>query len=314
MKSTDLIKSILFNLKFFKLTSLLNTGYIIAYHRIVEAPNAFFPEMGIDQFERQIRHLTMNYNIIHVDELIQRIIQKKSLKNRVAITFDDGFVDNYTNAYPILKKYNVPATIFLISGCIETNEPPWFIKFRHAFKKTKKQELNILLGDQRFQLKLCDMKNRLNSSNKIMAFLQTSPNDERKEYFDFILRELAYEDFSSLGNMMLSWEQIKEMSDNGIHFGAHTHTHPILSSLSLVEAEKEIRQSKEIIEKKLGKKVKGFAYPVGKKNHINKELVPIFMKHGFQYSVTTSKNPINYKSNPFLLSRPYPWDFRCIKK
>ena len=83
---------------------------------IVDEPNGFYPETSTSDFEKQIFHLAKNYKIISLDKIVDRIKNRRSLRRCVAITFDDGFRDNYEIAYPILKKYNVPATIFLTTG------------------------------------------------------------------------------------------------------------------------------------------------------------------------------------------------------
>jgi len=116
---------------------------------IVDKTNGFYPETSTSDFEKQIAHLARNYKIISLDEIVDRVKTKKSLRRCVAITFDDGFRDNYEKAYPILKKYNVPATIFLLTGCIQNGEAPWFIRFRHVFMKTQKEHFQQFQEDKK---------------------------------------------------------------------------------------------------------------------------------------------------------------------
>lgn len=305
-------KKTLFNLKVHRLNCFINNAYIIAYHRIVDTPFELYPDMSIKVFERQIRHLSENYNIVPVTEIADRIIKGKNLKGLVGLTFDDGFKDNYTHAYPILKKYNAPATIFLISECIETGNAPWFLLFRQAFLNTVKLECDLQLGHQLFSFSLKNIKERKIASDQVMSFLQKSKNHERLEYLDIIYDVLEPFDSDELSNIMLNWDQVLEMSNNGVRFGAHTHTHPVLSSLSVKDAEKEITKSKAIIENRIGTIVNEFAYPVGKKIHYSKELFPVLKKNGFKYSVTTQKGKITQKSNLYELSRPYPWELNAI--
>lgn len=156
------------------------------------------------------------------------------------------------------------------------------------------------------------MEDRKNASDKVMAFLQTCKNEERLEYLQKIYEKLGMDSKTKFTGLMLDWKNIKEMSNNGITFGAHTHTHPILSSLDLKDAEKEILVSKTIIEERLGCSVTEFAYPVGRDMHFSKELFPFLKRHGFTYAVTTSKNKITHKTEPYALSRPYPWELACF--
>lgn len=150
MKSIkSIIKQFLFKTKLYKLNFLQNRFYIIPYHMIVDEPNGFYPGTSTRDFEKQIDHLAKNYKIISLDEIVHRIKNRRPLRRCVAITFDDGFRDNYEKAYPILKKYNVPATIFLLTGCIQNGEAPWFIRFRHVFMKTQKEHFQQFQEDKK---------------------------------------------------------------------------------------------------------------------------------------------------------------------
>ena len=199
----------------------------------------------------------------------------------VALTFDDGFKDNFTNAFPILKKYNVPASIYLITDCIENSTNPWFIEFRQAFFTTSNSKCELRLGDTTFSLSLKTAIEKETSSDQVMAFLQKCRNQERIEYLEEIHKRLKPNKLDQLSNVMMNWEEVREMHNNGIRFGAHTHTHPILSSLDLNDAESEILKSKHIIENKLGTSVEEFAYPVGRKIHYSERLIPILRKKWF---------------------------------
>lgn len=307
------IKSGCYSAKLYKLNVLRNTAYIMAYHRIVKNPVSLFPDISIQAFETQIRHLSKNYNIVPVSTIAKGIENGTSLKGLVGITFDDGFKDNYLNAYPILKKYNVPATIFLISSCIESGETPWFMNFRKAFLDADTGNYNICLGTQSFVFSLQSIIDRKNASDKIMAFLQACKNEERLAYLQKIYKVFGIDPKTQFSMLMLDWKEIKEMSENGITFGAHTHTHPILSSLELEQARNEILKSKRIIEKNLGMPVNEFAYPVGRDMHFPKELFLFLKEHNFTYAVTTNKEKITYRSNPYALSRSYPWEIQNLQ-
>ena len=313
MNIKNKIKKLLFDLNFYKLTSLADTCYIMAYHRVVKTPGELFPDLSIEVFEKQIQHLSQNYTIVPMVDLVDRINKGKSLKRLVALTFDDGFKDNFTNAFPILKNFNAPATVYLITECIETGKAPWFMHFRQAFLETSLKNCDFKLGNQRFSFVLETMENRKKASDQMMAFLQKCNNHIRIEYLTHIFDLFDYHDSDHLSNMMLNWEEIREMSNHGISFGAHTHTHPVLASLDLFEAEQEIVRSKAIIEEKLNINVDEFAYPVGKRIHYSDLLFPILKNHGFKYAVTTSKDRISHHSNLHSLSRPYPWELELLK-
>ncbi len=301
--SKEVIKKGLFQLKFYRLNALKNRCYILMYHMIPDTPTGFYPEVSKTDFEIHIAHLAANYNIISLTEYVRRIKNNESLKGCVVITFDDGFKDNYVNAYPVLKKYNVPATIFLLAGRIEDGLPPWFIKFRYMFMMTEKEILDIKLGEQSFHLSLHSRDERKTGSSIIMNHLQKSEDDKRLEYISKLEDGLEIDDFSGLDNIMMTWDEIKEMADNNIEFGAHTINHPVLSRLPYSKAQEEIAASKTLIEDKIGRKMTTFAYPFGKRDMYNKDTIEILKKLSFECSVTTEIGPADHTSNLFQIPR-----------
>jgi len=110
-----------------------------------------------------------------------------------------------------------------------------------------------------------------------------------------------WEDYCGLGH--LDWHQVKEMSENGIYFGAHTHSHPVLTGIALSEAEWEIVQSKQILEEKLGESPKHFAYPFGQQNTYNSSIIEILKKHGFELACSTNWGTRNDDTDIFALPR-----------
>lgn len=175
----------------FGLSAAESWGLILGYHRIVEK-RTLHPDVTISDFEEQLQYVKDNYEVISLDHLVNCIKEKKPLEaNSVVITFDDGDESIYKNAYPIIKKLNIPVTIFL------------------------------------------------------------------------------YSDYPGKGGF--TWEQAKEMSDNGISFGSHTKSHVILTDKLKGEIEEkyierirsELVDSKKIIEENIKKEVKYLAYPYG---------------------------------------------------
>ena len=185
-------------------------------------------------FEKHMRYLARNFNIISMGKVLDHMMNQKPFKKKtVAVTIDDGFMDNYENAYPILKRYQIPATIFLTAGCIgKTNQ--WMVE--RGFPERN----------------------------------------------------------------MLNWDQIKDMSDNGISFGAHTMTHPRLSELSRDEAYKEVFESKKIIENKLKKSVVAFAYPYGL---FSEESIDVIKDANFKIALSTRSGFNRYDTSRFLMRR-----------
>lgn len=308
-----LLKQFLFAAKAYRLNALLNRFYIIPYHMIVDKPNGFYPETSTRDFEKQITHLVKNYKIISLDEIVHMIKNRRTLRRCVAITFDDGFRDNYEIAYPILRKYNIPATIFLTTSYIDSGTAPWFIKFRYIFMKTEKNELRFRLDEKNILFPMHTKKAKFAASDRVMAYLKSCPNEQRLSLLDKLYKKLEVNEFQGIDNLMLTWKQIKVMASHGISFGAHTVNHPILSRISIEMAEKEILNSKNTIEEEIGKPVTSFAYPFGKNPQYTPQIFPILQKLQFKCAFTTGLRSNTHKMNLFELNRPSPWEFSVLK-
>ncbi len=104
--------------------SVSPTAKILVYHRVADVKND--PHqlcVGVDNFKAQIKFLSENYKVISLTTMVKNIKDNRIDRKSISITFDDGYSDNLTNALPILKEFNVPATIFLVSGYIGQNRP-----------------------------------------------------------------------------------------------------------------------------------------------------------------------------------------------
>jgi peptidoglycan/xylan/chitin deacetylase (PgdA/CDA1 family) len=299
------IKKVLFNTGFYKINGLINRCYILMYHMIPQEPTGLPGEVTKADFEKHIKHLSKNYNIISLEDFIFRVREKQSLRRCVVITFDDGFRDNYENAYPILKKYGVPATIFLLTGRIEDGKAPWFMQFRHSFMKTVLDEISFDYEDINFNLPLKSINDKKTSATKAMLYLQTLPDHKRIDMAKVIIEDLTVGEIDELQGVMLTWDQIREMSENGISFGAHTINHPVLSNLPSKEAENEIISSKRIIEEKIDKEIVHFAYPFGRTGQYNNQTIKILKENGFKCAVTTVLGPTDHREDLFQIKRCY---------
>ncbi len=287
---------------------------ILTYHRIGPDNNAWLlPPTNTSDFENQMRYLTKTHRIMSLNELAKALLEGKSLDGKIAVvTFDDGYKDSYKYAFPVLKKYNIPATIFLITGHVDEGNLFWFDKIRYTLCNTEIKKFEL---ENFGEFVLDSIDNKLKSMFTIVEKLKKIPNEKK----DNVLKKLA--DIcnvnipSDLGNeFILSWDEVKEMSEYGIVFGAHTVTHPILTRVSLDEARYEITQSKKDIEKQLGKKIDTFCYPNGTVEDFNNDIIEIVKNNGFSCAVTTVPLINASKKNLFKLGRMFDsWSFDSFK-
>lgn len=274
---------------------------ILMYHRVSAANDGWSLEpLSPQTFERQIEYFCRKYEILDLGELVQFIQQGKSLPQKaVVITFDDGYKDNYLYAYPILKKYHIPATIFLTTGHINTGKLFWWDKVSYVIQQTNVGQLNVdELGNYPLQSEL----DKSHASFIITEKLKKLP-EERKDCLIGKLLSISQVDIPpDLGKeLILSWDEVREMNSNGISFGAHSVNHPILTNLPLEQAKWEIIQSKKDIEERICKEVITFSYPNG---NFSPEIAKFIQESGFSCAVSILPGkPISSKDNPYELSR-----------
>jgi peptidoglycan/xylan/chitin deacetylase (PgdA/CDA1 family) len=261
---------------------------IFAYHRVgPNTDNWSLESLPPGVFERQMEYLQ----------------EKKRLPEKaVVVTFDDGYRDNYTYAYPILRKRKIVAAIFLATGHISTDKLFWWDKVGYIIHHTHVKSFDLLeLGS--YSMK--DRKDKSKAQIEITEKLKIV-SEERKQELIKMLAEVTRADVpkDTAREMLLSWDQVKEMNNNGITFGAHTVNHPILTKVPLEAAKWEIMQSKIDIESVLRNKVLTFSYPNG--NHCD-EVSSIVRKAGFICAVSILPSQlIRPDANNFSLSRIIP--------
>jgi len=268
---------------------------IFVYHRVCPGKgNLPVSNIYPEEFEKQIRYLKENFKIYSLEKLINVLENnqknKKESENIAVITFDDGYKDNYLYAYPILKKYKIPATIFLISNYIGKDKLFWWDKIEYIIYHTKKGKINI---PNFGKFLITNKKKKFYCILFLLKKFKRMSNNLRDKHISELQNICRVRIPAGLGKkMILSWDEIREMKDNEISFGAHTLTHANLLNMNLEEAESEISHSKAIIEDKLKGDVISFAYPYGSKFY-NHDIIKLLEKNGFVCAVTTSEKLIN---------------------
>lgn len=215
-----------------------------------------------------------------------------------AITLDDGYRDNYLYAYPILRKYHAPATIFLASGSIGTGNLFWWDKVGYAVWHARIRQLRLTqLGDYRLESGL----DRRHAVSAIVEKLKSLPEQRKSSLIEELIETAEVDIPDILGEqLVLSWDEVQDMSRNGVDFGAHTVTHPILPNLPTERARWEIAQSRRDIEARVRKPIHIFAYPDGA---FNAEIVEMVRELGFHAACTCDPNWISSTTNPYKLDR-----------
>ena len=284
---------------------------VLEYHRVSRRTDNWSQEtISPEAFQRHIRHFYRNYDLLPLDELVQYVRTRRRLgKPALAITFDDGYMDSYTCAYPILAKYSVPTTIFLASGHVGTDKLFWWNKVGYVVGRTAAKRLEL---DEAGTYAVKLDSNRRQVASKIVKRLASLAEDRKNSLIEKLVSDCKVEIPDDVGRgLLLSWDDVREMSEKGIDFGAHSVTHPVLTNMSLDRAAWEIRQSKEDIERRLGRKVKFFSYPMG---YFNAGIVRIVQASGFEAALTEHPSWIGRETNIYVLDRmSAPEEFDKLK-
>jgi len=258
---------------------------VLMYHRVVDNPETEHDhtELGLfvstDTFEKQIAYLSRKYNVIPLGQLVDALIEGKTLPRRsIAITFDDGWRDNFTHAYPILKKYKTPATIFLTTDFIGTGKVMWFqqVGLVLGSEKLSAEQIIKIVRSETEEGKAPTPEWLLNRKRAIEIVSDLSLFLQELKLIDFSITEYIIErmkieaDFSSDdwkdNGWIMSWADAREMEFEIIQFGSHGESHRIMTGLLAEELARELFQSKDVMERELARPIDLVAYPNGDYN------------------------------------------------
>ena len=288
---------------------------ILAYHRICDneqIDKGYVPGMSVrpKTFGKHLIYLERHFQVVPLEKLISQLEKGQDIDNECVITFDDGWIDNYLNAYPILKKYKFPGTIFLISDFVGSKKYMWFEKVARAIWK-EEGERNEKVPDlsnypylRRISFFEIYSDSQAKIEDKIDAIIRRMKGLNRSEIIEAI--DEIYRFFNSRipsespDQLFLSWEQIKEMEGDNISFGSHTASHVDLTLERFEDVRQELADSKKNIEDKLNKGAKTFCYPYGNYSDQVKEAVK---KAGYIGATTYDQGFISRGSDPYLMAR-----------
>jgi peptidoglycan/xylan/chitin deacetylase (PgdA/CDA1 family) len=268
---------------------------ILAYHRVLDVPDedAFpgDPELvsaSREEFERQMRFVQRHFVPIRFADALRSMDDGKPLPRRsLIVTFDDGHIDNYTNAFPVLKSLGMPATIFLSTQYIDQpNLPFWFDRVSQLLYFASPGLLEIPVLDYRADLS--DMPSRRLHTRLLLGKLKAQDNDRRLAalaQMEALLAASVPETVAAQRSAM-NWDEVHEMAACGIEFGSHTVTHPVLTRLDDAALVRELVDSRAAIRSHIAQPVDIVAYPVGKMSAFSSRIEKAASACGYRLGVS----------------------------
>jgi peptidoglycan/xylan/chitin deacetylase (PgdA/CDA1 family) len=282
---------------------------ILKYHSIQDEPQQFAHSIGAGiihstaVFKEQMELVASKFDPVSMDDVLLFLCRRKGLPQKpVAITFDDGFMDNFEIANPILQRVGVPAAFYVTVASIDAARPPWFCRLRHAFFSSKKNTWT-------YTERGCSLDLREPKAKK-SAFLTASERcarmtgQEQEKFLSEVEQELAVEPINPNSHLMMNWEQIRGLLRSGHIVGSHTMTHPNIAHVANAELQFECRESKRRLEEKLCAEVVHFSYPSPiLQPHWSDETVKATKQCGYLTGVTSNPGPVQFGQDPLALRR-----------
>jgi peptidoglycan/xylan/chitin deacetylase (PgdA/CDA1 family) len=260
---------------------------ILLYHRVNPDEDPFFPAVSVNVFEAQMGYLAREFQVLSLADIIDRMQQGKGVEPlTIAITFDDGYRDNYTFAHPIIKKYRLPATLFVATGFIGTGLLMWNDRLAWAVKNSQQKRIVCQFGQRELPLSLSTEEDKLGSLDTMLEELKPLPEAEKQKLLENIIEALQNKK-PQPAELMLDWLSIRNMAKEGWDIGSHTVSHQILTKVDRSRAAEELKVSKEAIEDKLQRTVKLCAFPNGKRTDFDSSTKVTVKELGYQGAVTT---------------------------
>lgn len=241
---------------------------IILYHNIERIPGDVLSRFDISlspaAFEKHLKFFRKYYNVISLNELVDRLNKGMRIPNALVITFDDGFLSFKEHAIPIIEEHNVSVTMFLTTSVIDNKKLIW----RHLF---------AFLISKYGEVEIVEHINSYLVQNKIIAVGKIANGDVNywlyrnyhKEIVDGIINSLLIKygiqeaELAKSLQLYLSRENIRKAPEHLITFGSHSVYHPVFSKLRNTEMEQELLDSYEFLKQNLGVDRFAFAYPFG---------------------------------------------------
>lgn len=249
---------------------------VVLYHGVAPERGGLFNYRGKfihpKEFERHMEFFKSQYTVLPLDEAVEKLQHGTLPPRSLCITFDDGYRNNFDHAFPILKKHDIPATVFLATDFVFRGTPLWVDRLEHALQHGsgslhEKKGLDELM---RADLKACSDAERM---RRLHALEETTGS--------------SLADVKDLRYSPLTEDMITKMAASEIRFGAHTESHPILRNVPLTQARSEITASRDIVRKNAGDVSQIFAYPNGQHDDWSPEIETVLAESGFKGALTT---------------------------
>jgi peptidoglycan/xylan/chitin deacetylase (PgdA/CDA1 family) len=277
---------------------------ILMYHRVLPAPDALTGDIDAATFDAHMRALRAYFNVLPLDEAVDRLADGRLPGRAAAVTFDDGYADNLHVALPILRKHGVHATFFIASGFLDGGRM-FNDTVIEAVRRLERPVLDLpaagLAG-----VPVGSIEEKRASLGRVLTAVKYLEPAQRAE----AAAQIAHAAGAPLpDNLMMTSGELKALAATGMGIGGHTVHHPILTRIPLAQARDEIEANRDALQALCGRRITLFAYPNGVPGQdYGAEHVALARQAGYRAAVSTSWGASSSASDIFQLARFTPWD------
>lgn len=263
---------------------------VLTYHRVDRSDADAMLAPGLisatpETFEEQLVYLKSNYHLVSVADLLAAYENRRKLHSRsVMVTFDDAYRNFAEHAWPILKRHQVPVTLFVPTAYPDHPERTfWWDRLHQAVAKIEGQEVILTpVGS----LPAATAGQRANTYRLLRDYVKTLPHKTAMAWVEDFCNQLK---LPSVENPVLSWDALRQLAQEGVTLGAHTRSHPLLNRITLPEVEAEVQGSLEDLQREIGVVAPIFSYPSG---GFDEQVIQVMKASGIALAFTTD-NGIN---------------------
>jgi predicted ATP-grasp superfamily ATP-dependent carboligase/peptidoglycan/xylan/chitin deacetylase (PgdA/CDA1 family) len=276
-------------------------------------------------FDAHVRYLSRHCRVEPLGKVVQALTEGRPVPGgTVALTLDDGYRDNHSTAWPILRRHGCPATVFVIVEPLETGVIPWPQRLFGFLSRAACPHFECELpepGDGRPVTRWLDVSTpsaREASYRALKSVLGGLEPRAREAGLAQVARALGVDATTPPPEWegMLRWEEVRELANDGVTIGSHTMTHASLAGLDPAEVARELETSRRVLEARLERPIELLAYPFGKPGDVSDATVLAARAAGYAAAVTTLEGVDRAPADPFLLRRVLVrdepvWRFAC---
>lgn len=286
-----------------------NCVAVINYHRVGDKKSEVFDELvysaTADELEQQVSYLSKRFCVVTLDEALDLLTRGRPFRGpAVLITFDDGYIDHYRLAFPIMQSLRVQATFFLISSYLHTPVISWWDKIAYLVRNSERTDLRLAYPEPT-ELSLPQGR-RADIIRKVIDLYKSPATTDTQRFMDDL--ERACEPFPPMpadARLFINVEEAREMVRGGMAIGSHTRTHRILAKLCKEEQLSELAGSQLELFRDLQVPIETIAYPVGSRSAFDDITLSVLQSSAYRaaFSFYGGLNRLNVVATPFDVKR-----------